>query len=147
MMATARRDRADTVAMSISKESRKEVVEMFPEAIRHMKDCLGRAGNNATDDEIITAWSEYSDSLCAGWLGLPDADDELLAILLRHLPERKNSTNRYVVTLIPVDDDSNDAWLPLPDELLDDLGWKSEDTLEITRNTNQIVLTKKTLIP
>jgi len=131
--------------MPLSKQSRKELAEMFPEAIRHMKDCLGRAGNNAIDDEIITAWSEYSDSLCAGWLGLPDADDELLAILLQHLPERRSNANRFVVTLIPVDDGSNDAWLPLPDELLDELGWVPGDMLEITKDADQIVLKKTTI--
>jgi len=147
MVTAGQRAKADTTAMPLSKQRRQELAEMFPEAIRHMSDCLGRAGNNATHDEIITAWFEYSDSLCAGWLGLPEADDELLAILLRHLPGRKNSTNGFVVTLIPVDDDSNDVWLPLPNELLDALGWKSGDMLEIAGGTNQIVLTKKASIP
>lgn len=38
------------------------------------------------DDDIVRAWANYSDAVCASWLMLPEDDDALLKILLQHLP-------------------------------------------------------------
>jgi hypothetical protein len=54
----------------------------------------------------------------------------------------KTSLKRFTVNLIQ-DPDSDDLILPLPDELMDDLGWDIGDTLNWkTMDNGEIVLTK-----
>lgn len=34
-----------------------------------------------TINDALTDWDEYSDSLCAGWINLPEEDEDILNIL------------------------------------------------------------------
>lgn len=45
--------------------------------------------------------------------------------------------------LVDAGDDSGDAILELPDELLMQLGWDEDDTLEVSLQNNQISVVRK----
>lgn len=80
------------------------------------------------------------------WLHLPDDDKELLNILLQHLPNTKMlqaNPPTCQATLVDAGDDSGDAVLVLPDELLMELGWEEGDTLEVSVKNDQIPVTRK----
>ena len=49
----------------------------YPEDVERISKILLEKGYWATTDQCEHLWEIYSDSLCAGWLGLPD-DDELV---------------------------------------------------------------------
>lgn len=50
--------------------------------IRRMVAVVAQQGARPiTADEAEYAWDAYSDSFCAGWMGLPDSDDDLFSIL------------------------------------------------------------------
>ena len=126
---------------------RRKLAEEFPDAVERMKNCLRAEGRAGTDDDVVWAWSDYSDDLCAGWLGLPDSDDELLSILLKHLPLHCGGTDGYLATLIPVKDASGDMWLPLPDDVMHAVGWSIGDELEVERQGDALVLRRLSTDP
>lgn len=78
------------------------------------------------------------------WLQLPSDDTELLNILLQHLPSTKMlQANPLKAKLVDTGDGSGDALLVLPDELLMQLGWDEEDTLEVSVRNDQIIVERK----
>lgn len=109
---------------------RQEFAQQFADNVARMRRCLYAAGKQVEDDDIVYAWADYSDGLCAGWLMLPEKDKDLLAILLKHLPP---SSMRWRTTIQDAGDGSGDGILELPDELLAQLGWAEGDTLSITK--------------
>ncbi len=108
---------------------RQDLAKQFADNVVRMRRCLHTAGKQVDDDDIVVAWAAYSDGLCAGWRILPENEDELLAILLKHLPP---SGQR--VTIQDAGDGSGDGMLELPDDLIVQLGWKEGDTLSITND-------------
>lgn len=55
-----------------------------PEYIEDTKRIVKVAFENGFILSILEAeelWEEYSDSMAAGWMGLPDSDEELWAII------------------------------------------------------------------
>lgn len=76
-----------------------------------MQRCVRAAGKQVADDEIVYAWTEYSDSFCACWLMLPEDDATLLKILLKHLPL---SLLAWRVVIQDNGDGSGDQALVLP---------------------------------
>lgn len=40
------------------------------------------AGYGISEPVALEVWERYSDSMCAGWLHLPDDDDTLVSIIL-----------------------------------------------------------------
>lgn len=40
---------------------------------------LSNKGFGASRPEAVWLWEQFSESMCAGWLGLPEDDDELFA--------------------------------------------------------------------
>lgn len=48
---------------------------------RRIKTALDNAGVRTTTYEAYVAWDKYSDSMCAGWLFLPDTDEEIVEAL------------------------------------------------------------------
>jgi len=64
------------------------------EDIERLKAVLEENGFTAAENDIFLAWSRHSEGMSAVWLGLPQDDDVLLAIMLRefeHDPEADNS--------------------------------------------------------
>jgi hypothetical protein len=111
---------------------RQELAKQFADHVTRMRGCLQAAGRHASDDDIVRAWAQYSEDLCAGWLMLPDDDPALLEILLRHLPSSTDTrTNLWRTTIVEASDGSGDGIMQLPDELLMQIGWKEGDTLSI----------------
>ena len=51
---------------------------------------LERAGYTATLYDICEAWMEYSDKLCAGWMGLDKDEQTNVDILLAIMVEKQN---------------------------------------------------------
>lgn len=96
-----------------------------------MQRCLKDAGYDATDDELVLAWSLYSKSLCAGWLSL-SKDQDLLQILLRQLPGIKMRTEAETFHLLATPDASGDAAIRLPKEMLAQLGWSLGDEIQVS---------------
>jgi antitoxin component of MazEF toxin-antitoxin module len=48
----------------------------------------------------------------------------------------------YTVTLLPADDGSEELILPIPDELMAELGWQTDDVIDFaTKEDNSILLT------
>lgn len=95
-----------------------------------MRRCLQETGKLVEDDDLVYAWANYSDSVCASWLRLPDSDEVLLSTLLRYLP---NVEKRWYTTMCDAEDGTGDGILPLPHELFEQLGWKEGDMLSITQ--------------
>jgi hypothetical protein len=57
---------------------------------------------------------------------LPESDDALLAILVKHLPP---ASRHWSITLVGMSDGRGDGMLPLPPQLLTQMGWKEGDAL------------------
>lgn len=107
---------------------RRELAKQFASDVARMRNCLQAAGKEVDEDDIVCAWTDYSDGLCAVWLMLPDKDDALLAILLKHLPP---SRLVWQLTVEDAGDSSGAAMLSLPEELLTQAGWKLGDKLSV----------------
>jgi hypothetical protein len=107
---------------------RQDLARQFATDIARMQHCLQTAGKRAEVDDIVYAWADYSDAVCAGWLTLPESEDELLAILLKHLPA---SCRAWQIKAEDARDGSGDIVLTLPEELLARTGWKAGDKLSI----------------
>ena len=110
---------------------RQDLAQRFANDVARMRRCLQAADKQLEDDDIVYAWADYSDALCASWLMLPDDDASLLQILLQHLPP---SGMRWRATIQDAGDGSGDGIIELPDELLAHMGWKDEDTLSVTKD-------------
>lgn len=108
--------------------------------VTRMQRCLQEAKRDAERDEVFQAWSDYSATLCAGWMALPENDELLLKILLEHLPPEKL---KWQITILDAGDDSGDGMLQLPDELLDKLGWKMDDQLSIFAGEESSLILKR----
>jgi hypothetical protein len=95
--------------------------------------------------QAVGMWLNFSESHCAMWLKLPEDDRELTAILIRHLPSTimlQANPATWRAKLIDAGDDSGDAVLELPDELLMQLGWAEDATLEVSVHNAQISVTR-----
>ena len=60
----------------------------FPNDIARMLDVLAATGRRVSEAEVAGAWIRYSGSLMAGWMQLPEDDDQLLERLLFELDRR-----------------------------------------------------------
>lgn len=110
---------------------RQELAKQFGNDVARMRHCLEAAGKQVEDDDVVYAWADYSNGLCAGWLMLPKEDDALLLqILLKHLPL---VGKRWQTTIADARDGSGDGILLLPDELMSHMGWKEGDALSIIK--------------
>jgi len=107
-----------------TQNERQDLAREFKGDLLQMQRCLKQAGYEATDDELVLAWSTYSKSLCAGWLSLPGEQD-LLQILLRQLSApRLNPCVQHYVDILAAQDASHAAVIGLPTGVLERLGWR-----------------------
>jgi len=79
---------ARTEILNLFKASRNSILnggdELSEYGRRHQDDAerikdilISKGFINAGLNDAIHLWGEYSDSYCAGWLGLPDDDDDV----------------------------------------------------------------------
>ncbi|MGM3411552.1 AbrB/MazE/SpoVT family DNA-binding domain-containing protein [Ralstonia holmesii] len=113
-------------------KERQELRKEFADDVDRMLLCLQEAGFEASDDDTVRAWSEYSDDNCAGWLALPEDDAPLREILLKHLLSAKSRAVWRVIGS-KATDGGDDLIVRLPSELFERLGWKIGDELSIER--------------
>jgi hypothetical protein len=123
-------------------KERQRLASDFAAHVARMQRCLQSAGRCVSDDEIVRAWVEYSDAVCAGWLMPPDDDSALLEILCEHLPSGAGMQPPiWHTTMLAADDGSGDGILELPDELMAQMGWKEGDTMSITKtDSGELIL-------
>jgi hypothetical protein len=132
--------------MATSRKERLEVLHLHAGDIARMQHYLLVSAHTVTPLQAVSMWLDYSESLCAMWLQLPSDDKELLNILLQHLPSTKMLQANppiWQAKLVDAGDGSGDAVLVLPDELLMQLGWDEEDTLEVSAGNDQITIKRK----
>ena len=122
-----------------SLNERKALGTQFTGDVARMQRCMQAIQRNVEDDEVIFAWADYSGTVCASWLQLPEDDTELRAILLKHLP---SAPLTGIAMLEDAGDGSGDRIITLPPELLKQLDWKEGDTLWFSRIGDEITLRK-----
>jgi len=53
----------------------------YQDDIDRITNAMAKAGFYCTDNEAIQLWEEYSESLSAGWLGLPKLDEYIVSYI------------------------------------------------------------------
>lgn len=108
--------------------------DQFNIDVERMLCCVRDAGYSLAEDDLVAAWTNYSESLCATWLVLPEENETLLSILLRHIESTvsgKDGSIKFTTTVIDAGDGSGDGIIEIPNELLDSLGWRVGDVLSV----------------
>ncbi len=132
--------------MATSRKERLEILRRHGSDIARIQHCLLVSATTVTPLQAVSMWLDYSESHCAMWLQLPSDDTELLNILLQHLPSTKMlqaNPLTWQAKLVDAGDGSGDAVLVLPDELLMQLGWDEEDTLDVSVRNDHITVKRK----
>lgn len=132
--------------MVTSRKERVELLHQYSNDIARIQQCLLVNAHTVTQLQAVSMWLDYSESHCAIWLQLPSDDKELLNILIQHLPSTtmlQANPPTWQAKLVDAGDDSSDAVLVLPDELLMQLGWDEDDTLEVSLQNDQIKVVRK----
>ncbi|MES2025257.1 MAG: hypothetical protein V4448_06855 [Pseudomonadota bacterium] len=132
--------------MATSRKERLELLQEFGDDIARIQHCLLVSARTVTPLQALSMWLDYSENHCAMWMQLPANDSELLNILIQHLPSTtmlQSNPPTWQTKLVDAGDDSGDAILELPDELLMQLGWDEDDTLEVSLQNNQISVVRK----
>lgn len=132
--------------MATSRQERLELLHLHGGDIARMQHCLMVSDRTVTPLQAVSMWLDHSESSCAMWLQLPSDDKELLNILRQHMPSTKMlqaNPSTWQGKLIDAGDGSGDAVLELPDELLMQLGWDEDDTLELSGKNDQISVARK----
>ena len=102
--------------------------------VERMVRCAHDAGHNVTEKDLVSAWTDYSDSLCATWMMLPEESDTLLSILLKHIESNRASREKsikFITTIVDAGDGTGDGIIEIPNDLLDALGWREGDVLSV----------------
>lgn len=111
-----------------------------------MVRCAHDAGQKVTEKDLVSAWTDYSDSLCATWMMLPEEDDTLLAILLKHMESNRTSrekSNEFITTIVDAGDGTGDGIIEIPKELLDSLGWRVGDVLSVVVREPSVLVVER----
>ena len=53
--------------------------EDYPADVDRILLALAHHGYLATRQECVALWQQYSDSMCAGWMMLPDSEAEIVS--------------------------------------------------------------------
>lgn len=132
--------------MAASRKERLELLHQFSSDITRIQQCLLVSARTVTPLQALSMWLDYSENHCAMWLQLPSDDKDLMNILSRRLPSTtmlQENPSTWEATLVAAGDESGDAVLELPDELLMQLGWDEDDTLEVSVHNGQISVIRK----
>ena len=60
----------------------------FPEDVVRIKKILNDKNIEITLDEAEDIWDEYSDDMCAQWMGLPSDDEKVFEIVIEVAQKR-----------------------------------------------------------
>lgn len=52
-------------------------IDMYRMDADRIAKCLADRGYEATPQQAVRLWERYSESFAAGWLGLPESDEEV----------------------------------------------------------------------
>lgn len=106
---------------------------LFQPDVNRLVRLAQEAGLTASRTAIIRAWQAYSSAWMATWLSLDEDDASVLQTLQQYLTLAPASQfDTMVVQLEETTDGSGDAILPLPDQVLQALGVKEGDSIELT---------------
>lgn len=61
--------------------------DCYAEDTKRIRDVVRAKGYQCSLEQAKALWSEYSDSMAAGWLHLPDDDDELFGCISHYIIE------------------------------------------------------------
>lgn len=124
---------------------RKNLAQEYASDINRMRDCIRTINKREfTDDELVSAWSKYSDSLCAMWLGLPDKTSDLLNVLKKYIRPIANTVPiSWQATILNAGGSSGDGIIELPDDLLAQMGWELGDELNVSCNEHDQILVQR----
>lgn len=115
-------------------DKRRSFADQVKIDVERMVRCAHDAGHNMTEEHLVSAWTDYSDSLCATWMMLPEEDGTLLAILLKHIESNRTSRKKsieFTATIVDAGDGTGDGIIEISNELLDSLGWREGDVLSV----------------
>ena len=132
--------------MATSRKERLELLQEFGNDIARIQHCLQVKAHTVTPLQAVGMWLDYCENHCVAWMQLPVDDKELLNILIQHLPSTtmlQANPPTWQAKLVDTGDESGDAVLILPDELLRQLSWDEDDTLEVSVQNNQISVVRK----
>jgi cephalosporin-C deacetylase-like acetyl esterase len=59
----------------------------YPDDVKRIKRVLEEHDYSATNSQCVELWRMYSGSMCAGWLFLPDSDDEIFECIASYLED------------------------------------------------------------
>ena len=108
--------------------------DQFKIDVERMLCCVRDAGYSLTEDDLVTAWTDYSESFCATWLMLPEENEALLSILLKHIEftgSPRDGSIKFTTTVVDAGDGTGDGVIEIPNDLLDALGWREGDVLSV----------------
>lgn len=117
--------------MKLHPTKRQALLEQHGNAVERMVGCLNDTEPQKTEEEVVSAWAEYSDDNCATWLTPPDDDATLRTILLRYLAPQEQEAASDRVIAIAATDGSGDLMITLSPELVESLSWKEGDQLSM----------------
>jgi hypothetical protein len=66
---------------------KKNINDPYGSDIDRMRDVMRTAGYDVSRTDCSLAWDAYSDSMCAGWMSLPESDETLAYILKQYLED------------------------------------------------------------
>lgn len=58
----------------------------YPADVLRIRQVALRNGLDLTDEEAQAAWDRFSDGMAAGWMSLPEDDEDLYTIVFHHHP-------------------------------------------------------------
>jgi len=64
-----------------------EEAEEYPSDVDHIHECLMTNDIEADRADIVKAWRAYSESMCAGWLIVPQHQDKVRDCIMPYLKE------------------------------------------------------------
>lgn len=61
-----------------------EFKEMYPADVDRIIRVCADKGYEILRSDAVAAWDAYSDSMCAGWMMLPDDDDDIFDTIMTY---------------------------------------------------------------
>jgi len=65
-------------------------ISEYPEDTKRIQRILAKKGYEASLVECDTMWKEYSKNMAAGWMSLPEKDDEVFEMVSQYFVPKPN---------------------------------------------------------